>query len=394
MRPKYLILFLKEMKESLRDRRALSLMVVLALMYPLMYWLLISKLIDGAHRLEKKGADVVIVGDGRVPGLTDQLAQRHFRVKESGTLNQKEISNLLERDAVTAVVRVSGTAEDQSQGGRIASIELWYDSSSENGENVQVIESIVRETNDRIVKDRVIAQQLPSTFTEPIAVKKNDLASNASRSARYLGAMLGFLFLPVFILCMSTVLDSTAGERERRSLEILLAQPIKAYEIIVGKWLAAAVYSIVGVTLELILVHVIFKYMPLHEIDLAWRLTTADILFVCIATIPLSFFAAALEILLAMNSKSLKEAQSIVGIVAMLPLFPALAATFVDVKGALWVYAVPVMGNLTLLRELARGEGLGIAPYILTAIVPLFLSIVAIYVASQRMKSEQYVINI
>lgn len=394
MRPRFIILFTKEIKESLRDKRALSLLLIFALMYPLFYWLLLGKLIDGAHRLEKKGADVIIAGSIRQSDLAKQLTKRNFRLRESAPLGEQEILKALANDGIAAVIRMEDGAAGTMGDGQLAVIEMWYDSSADNDSNIKAIEDVFRDYTNGIVEARLVARSLPSTFTKPVAIKKNDVASNASRSARYLGAMLGFLFLPVFILCMSTALDSTAGERERRSLEILLAQPIKPYEIILGKWLAAASYSVIGVTLELVLVHMIFTWMPLEEIDLSWQLTTMDILAVCIATIPLALFAAALEILLAMNSKSLKEAQSLVSLVALVPILPLLIAVLFDFKGSLYLYLVPVLGNLTLLRELAKGEGLGLVPYLLTALTPLLISMFAIYIASQRMKSEKYVMNI
>ncbi|MGV3575469.1 MAG: ABC transporter permease subunit, partial [Devosia sp.] len=67
--------------------------------------------------------------------------------------------------------------------------------------------------------------------------------------------ILGFLFFPAFVCGMSPAVDGTAGERERRSLEVLMAQPARAWELVTGKWLAAGVLAAAGVTIALALAH-------------------------------------------------------------------------------------------------------------------------------------------
>lgn len=65
---------------------------------------------------------------------------------------------------------------------------------------------------------------------------------------------------------------STAGERERRSLEVLMVQPMRARDLVVGKWLAASTLAAGGLALELIVAHGVLSRLPLEEIGMSWRL--------------------------------------------------------------------------------------------------------------------------
>ena len=193
---------------------------------------------------------------------------------------------------------------------------------------------------------------------------------------------------------MSAAVDSTAGERERRSLEVLMSQPARAWELVVGKWLAAASLAVIGITLELFLAHAILSWLPLEEIGMSWRVTTADLLLVCLASVPLSLFAAALQIAVAMNAKSFKEAQSVLSFVLLVPMVPGIAVSMLELKTALWMYAVPMLSNQTLLREIAKGEDIGALPFVLTFVSAMLPALAAVAFASWRMKSERYVLAV
>jgi len=233
----------------------------------------------------------------------------------------------------------------------------------------------------------------PATLA-PIQVQRFDTGTNASRSAGFIGSILGILFLPAFICGMSTAVDITAGERERRSMEVLMAQPARAWELVTGKWLTAGVLAIAGVTLELALAHAILSWMPLEEIGMSWALTWGHLALVCFASIPLCLFAAGLQIALAMNAKSFKEAQSVLSIAMLVPLVPGVVISMMELKTADWMYMVPMLSNQTLLREMAKGGEIGLWPVAMTFLSSAIAAAIAVGFASWRMKSERYVLSV
>jgi sodium transport system permease protein len=84
---------------------------------------------------------------------------------------------------------------------------------------------------------------------------------------------------------------------------------------------------------------------------------------VWLASVPLSLFAAGLQVALAMNAKSFKEAQSVLSFVMLLPLMPGIVVSMMELKTATWMYMVPMLSNQTLLREMAKGVELGLSPF-------------------------------
>jgi sodium transport system permease protein len=241
---------------------------------------------------------------------------------------------------------------------------------------------------------RLLAHGVSPAAVTPIQVQRYDTGTNASRSAMLVGTLMGFLFFPAFMLPLSASVDSTAGERERRSLEVLMAQPAHTWELIGGKWLAASTLGIIGVTLELILAHALFKWMPLEEIGMTWSLGWPQMLLVCLVTVSLSLLAGALYIALAMNARTFKEAQTILSIVAFVPLIPTMVVSFMELKSADWMYLVPMLSNQTLIKEASKAGDIGALPYLLTFLCSAIPALLIVAFASWRMKSERYVLAV
>ncbi len=394
MKPKFLVVFLKELKESLRDRRTLGLLLLFVLLYPCVYGVLLNRMIERAGKPEREGIELVVIGAAQAPTLMALLRQKNVNISERAAMSEPAVADLLRARQVVAVLKLDPGFGANYQAMRPALVELWFDSAAENEAKQRELEEVLREYSGNIASGRLLAHGVSPTTGVPIKLQRYDTGTSASRSASFLGAMLGGLFLPVFIFCMSSAVDSTAGERERRSLEVLLAQPASALELVVGKWLAAAVMSVVGFTLELLLVHLILRWLPLEEIGMSWSLAGSQLLLFCLVSVPLSLLAAALELAVAMNAKSFKEAQGMISFVTLVPMLPVVAVPMLGLSTASWMYAVPVLSNLTLLRELSKGQAVGALPYALTFFSALLLALAAVAFAGWRLRSERYVLAV
>jgi sodium transport system permease protein len=394
MKAKWLIVFLKEFRETLRDRRSLGLLALFTFMYPVMLGLVLHQQIKKATRPEREGIELAVINAAMAPNLMTQFKHKNITVRPMGPMDEEQIANLLRDKKTVAVLRISDKFADNYQAMRPAEVELWFDSASDNRARQRDIEDVLQSYGSGVVSARLLAHGVSPATVAPVKLQRYDTGTTAARSAGLIGGILGFLFFPAVICGLSAAVDSTAGERERRSLEVLMSQPAHSWELVVGKWLAAASLAIIGITLELFLAHAIMSWLPLEEIGMAWRVTTLDLLLVSLASIPLSLFASSLQIAVAMNAKSFKEAQSMLTFVLFMPMVPGLAVTMMDLKTATWMYTVPMLSNQTLLREIAKGDQIGVLPYLLTFASSMVWALVAVAFASWRMKSERYVLAV
>ncbi|MDB5920993.1 MAG: hypothetical protein JWR40_5227 [Massilia sp.] len=394
MKAKWRIVFLKEFRETMRDKRSLGLLLLFTLMYPVMLGVILNQQIKRATKPEREGIELAVINAQQAPNLMAQLKQKNITVQPMGSMDEEAITELLRARTVVALLRISDKYAENYQAMRPARVELWFDSASDNGPRQRDIEEVLRAYSTSVASARLLAHGVSPATMAPVQLQRYDTGTTAARSAGLIGSILGFLFFPAFICGLSAAVDSTAGERERRSLEVLMSQPARAWELVVGKWLAAGSLAVIGITLELILAHAILSWLPLEEIGMSWRVTTADLMMVCLASIPLSLFAAALQIAVAMNAKSFKEAQSVLSFVLLVPMIPGIAVSMLELKTTLWMYAVPMLSNQTLLREIAKGEAIGALPFVLTFLSAMLPALAAAAFASWRMKSERYVLAV
>jgi sodium transport system permease protein len=393
-KPRFLIVFLKEFRETLRDKRSLGLLALFTLIYPLMLGFILNQQIERATRPEREGIALSVIGADKAPTLMARLKQKNVTVTALPPTSDEGIERLLRSRKTVALLRLSDNFTADYAAMRPAKIELWYNSASDTDARRRDIDDILQNYSANIAGARLLAHGVSPTTMTPIRLQRYDTGSNAARSAGLIGSILGLLFFPAFICCLSAAVDSTAGERERRSLEVLMSQPAHAWELIVGKWLAAGSLSVIGMTVALALAHAILSWLPLEEIGMSWRVTSMDLALVCLVSVPLSLFAAALQIAIAMNAKSFKEAQSMLSFITLVPMIPGVAVSMLELKTATWMYVVPMLSNQTLLKEIAKGESMSALPFVLTFASSAIAALAAVLFAAWRMKSERYVLAV
>ncbi|TFW34741.1 ABC transporter permease [Massilia horti] len=394
MKARFQVVFLKELRETMRDRRTLGLLALFTLMYPVMLGYMLHQLVERAVKPERDGIQVAVIGAAQAPNLMVQLKQKNIAVQQVEPMDEAAIQELLRSHKVAALLRIADDFSANYQAMRPARIELWFDSGAEFDARKRDVDEVLQAYSSNIAGARLLAHGVSPAALNPIQLQHYDTGTNASRSAGLIGSVLAMLFMPAFLCGVSAAIDSTAGERERRSLEVLMAQPARTWELVTGKWLAAATPALAGLTLELVLAHAILSWLPLEEAGLSWSLSWRDLALVCLVSLPLSLFAAGLQVLLSLNSKSFKEAQGMLTFAMLLPFVPGLAVSIMDLKTASWMYLVPMLSNQTLLRELAKGTEVDALAYLLTFAGSALPALATVALASWRMKSERFVLAV
>jgi sodium transport system permease protein len=384
----------KELRDALRDRRALLMVGLFVLIYPLVMAASLHRMIEREARADREEIEVGVIGAEAVPTLVQQLGERGITVRPLDDAGEAAIATRLAERQLTAVIRVPDTFAPRYLQLRPAPLELWHDSVAGQAAKLRRVEEVLRGYRSDIAQARLLAHGVSPVVSNPIDLRQYDVASRASRSGKLLGAIFGVFFVATFYFCMSLAIDATAGERERRSLELLLAQPVPPFAVIAGKWLAGAALCAVGLGLELAFGHALLSALPLEQIGMSWRLGLPGLTLIWLAALPLCLFAAAFEIALALNSKSFKEAQTAVGFALLLPLIPVIVVPMLDLDTRPWMYAVPVLAEQTLLLGLARGEALPWTAFATAAGVSLAAAAGALWLATRRIASERFVLGI
>ncbi|HWK84523.1 MAG TPA: ABC transporter permease subunit [Caldimonas sp.] len=360
------IVLRKELIDALRDRRTLlTVLVSSVLMGPLVLMAISALVASLEARAELR--EVYVAGLANAPTLKNFLERQTYTVKEAPAAYEIELRKSRFSDPV---VVVPPDFESQLSRGESPIVEIVSDSANQRSEaSTGRIERLLggfsRERAVLNVALRGVAVQL----LEPIEVESRDLASPQTRATRITGILPYFVLMAVLYGALNAALDTTAGERERGSLEPLLMNPAERWAIVVGKWGAVASVSM------LIAVLSSFSFLPgqwvLQSDTLAamFQYGLREALLFLVVLLPFAAALSAVLMAVAIRCKTFKEAQASATIVLLAVSLVPLISFFNLGSEAPWHLWVPALAQSTLMTHVLKGESLGAAE----VVVPLFV---------------------
>ena len=378
-------LLIKEFKEAFRDKRALMIAMGMAVMAPIMILLLSKTLIK--DMIETPPVYINISGSEFAPKLIKQL-------KSNNILSLNDVS---EADKVIWTERnieliIPDDFAKNMEEGKVIDIVLRADYSEKAlNSPLRRIKTEISFYAQSIGAKRLVVRGIDPRLLQPINIAEQDTAKPSS-NAVFISMFLGlYLLMSAFMSGMSVAIDSSAGERERNVLEILLCQPVSTFKIVGAKLCCASSISLLGVVLTLLLTSISVGFVDLTKIGATFSVDGYMVVVIILMLLPICFFASALQLFVSFQSKSFKEAQSTVSMIIVLPSIIPFALTFIDDKPK-WLEWLPISGQTLLIEDLFKGLPINWAAFTATAFVTIALTALLIAILSYRLKSEKVVL--
>lgn len=376
----------KELRETLRDRRTVMIMVVVPIFfYPVLLIVLEQLALFGRQQLEEARAAVVVVG------AEDET--RAFLARDSAL--QVEASDSIPWAAVrsgevdAAVVLESPTA---GEGGTAAARVLFDATRDPSSRAREVVVSRLEEWSDSLLARRLEAEGLPGSFAVPMAVADSSVASAERLGGYTLGRFLPMVLVLITLLgAFFPAIDLTAGEKERGTLEPLLTTAVPARDIIAGKFLAVTVLAVSAGALNLGSMLLTFEsgvFRLAREAGLEFRLPLGTILLLLLFLVPVAVLFAALFIGVAVRARSFKEAQNALTPIQLASMLPAYLPAIPGIPFSYGLALVPIGGIAVLFRELMAG-GAPLGPAAVAVGSTVVYALLALRFAARRFGSEE-----
>ncbi|MDX1525699.1 MAG: ABC transporter permease subunit [Pseudidiomarina maritima] len=372
----------KELKDALRDKRSVMAAMSYAFFGPLFmavaFYFLISQLTDPSD------VEIDISGTDHAPALVEHLNQQ----------------GIVQRDkpwpAGTTPIELEIPANWGEQIGKGIPVEVIITadfSAQKQTTDLRRLEKAISAYGNQIAFMRLQMRGIDPNVANPITLIKHDTATQGSRAALLMGSVLIFFLMSVFFSGMNVAIDISAGERERNSLELLLAQPLSSHQLVYGKALAASCFAMFGGVLCVLLTPLVFQFLPLHEIGMSVSLSAADLLLIIALLAPLALLATALQLFVSFRAKSFKEAQTYISLLLMVPMIAVFGVEFARLKSPA-LYYLPVTGQHQALLDLIKGESLQWLPLGLSALATLVVSWVLMRLIGKMLASEKVVFGL
>jgi sodium transport system permease protein len=330
---------------------------------------------------------VPVVGASNAPNLVAWLQGQNIVVEPAPANPDDEIRS--QREDV--ILRIDGKFGEQWRGSMPAVVEVLHDSSRQDAEiPVERLQKLLEAYGQNVGALRLVARGVSPTTAAPLRISDRDLATPEARRGAALAFLPYMLILFSFLGGSYLVIDSTAGERERNSLEPLLATPAKRATIMSGKILAACTMGVISIVLTLAAFKLSFQFQSFGiKLDVSlWN--TVRILFVLL---PMIMIGTCLLTLIAAGVKSVKEAQSYMSVLMLLPLLPTMILLVNPVKNQLWMLTVPFLAQNQMILKLVRGEAITMTEWAAYFAAGFGAGLVLWWLAARRYHQERLAIS-
>lgn len=349
-----LTVFLKEVRENIRDRRTvINTLFVGPLMAPLIFVLLINTLVTRELSKAERPLPLPVVGAQYAPNLIAALKQNNVEIKPAPADPDAAVRN---QDA-DVVLRIDADYAKAWDKGEPAQVEMIYDASQQDARGpTERLKKLIEGYGQRTGALRLLARGLSPSILKPVVIADRDQSTPQSRAGLMFAMLPYFFILGGFIGGMALAIDTTAGERERQSLEPLLANPVPRWKILGGKLMATTAFAITTVALSIVAFAVVGQFLPTEKIGMSLTLGPRFIIATVFVMLPLAALLGALQTLVAAFAKSYREAQTYLSLLMLVPIIPTLLLSILPIKTQLWMYSVPLLGQQVTIMRLMRGD--------------------------------------
>jgi sodium transport system permease protein len=374
----------KEILDIVRDRRTMLVTLVTAIVAGPVLMMLVLNLI--ARQADKvRELTLPAIGIEQAPALQAFLERQQVTLTPApadfdAKIRSGDLDIVLEIDPAFAA--------DVAQG-RPGTVRLAYDRSRDRARAaIAEVEGLLRAFNREWGRGRLLLRGIAPEVANPLNVESRDLATPQSSGALVLFLIAFYGLFAAVMGGMAAALDTTAGERERMSLEPLLTTPVAPLELATGKWLAVSLLNAAAVVLTLSGFYLTLRFAPLPAVGIPFLFGLAEFGRFIVALVPLILLMPAILLYVGCRGRTFKEAQSNLSVLLFAVSLLPIVQMFLQKKEPAWLTWIPVSGQYTLLSRALRGEALPWLELLQSYVVPGLLTLGALLAVARLFSRE------
>jgi sodium transport system permease protein len=354
-------IYLKELKEVLRDKRTVYLVILLPFfLYPVMFAVIGLLSSSQMEKINQESVKVLVNEDVKASPLYAILQQ-------DSTLKMEESAfdpNDLDTTRNTIGLEVKDLQKDSNDQAQAFNVNIYYNSTKDiTKSRADRINRQIDALNQQLVNQRLAERNLESDFLTPIKVNQVDLAPPAAQMGKLIGRFLPMLLIFfIFTGMIYIAIDITAGEKERQTLQTLFVSPIKVPEIITGKFLAVFTVGVVSAVMNLLsLIVAVFIQAQLMGAgeglsNMSLSVSSQGAFWLVLLILLSTIFIGGITLAVVVLANSYKESQSYVTPLMMILLLPAIFATQPGVELTTQTALIPIVNIFLAMSEIFIGD--------------------------------------
>ena len=381
--------FVKEVIDNLRDRRTLASALLMGPIFgPLLFGFVINLSIERSLESAEHTMNLPVLGQEYAPNLMRYLESHNIEVVE-GPADREAAMDAVTTGTHDVVLVVPTDFGAQLADTVPARVELMSDQANSDADrDARRVRRALQAYDQELASIRLSARGLNPMVLRPLNIDEVDVSTPSGRSAMLLGMMSYFFIFASLMGGMYLAIDTTAGERERGSLEPLLSLPVTRDQLIFGKIAATCLFMVLSLMLSLTAFFFTLKFMPLEQLGMTPNFTPMVVLAALLIFLPFILVGAALMTLVASFTKSYREAQTWLSVVLIAPTLPILIVSILTLRPQLEFMFVPSLSQHLLLVDMVKNEPLDPLHVAISVTSTLLIGTVLTWVCARLYRRE------
>ena len=381
--------FLKEVLDNVRDRRTLSTSLIMGPIFgPILFSVVINLSIERSLDDAQKTLELPVIGVEHAPNLVDYLVSKNIDAVDGPTDldTAMEAVKLGTHDVVLVIPEEFG---EQLADTTPAMVRIVSDLANRDAErDARRVRNAVSEYGQLLAGLRIVARGINPQSLQAVSIDEVDVSTPSGRSAMLLGMMSYFFIFAALMGGMYLAIDTTAGERERGSLEPLLSLPVTRSQLIYGKIAATCLFMSLSLLLSLLAFYFVLDYMPLEQLGMTPNFNLDVVISALLLFLPFILVGGALMTLVASFTKSYREAQTWLSVVLIAPTMPILIVSILMLRPRTEFMFIPSLSQHLLLVDMVKNEPLDPAHVGISVISTLAIGIVLTWACARLYRRE------
>jgi sodium transport system permease protein len=389
------IVFAKEFRDTLRDRRTILAMIVIPLVaIPLMVSLT-ARISKSQHdKVKAQTLKVALITNGNQTSLAERLSNADD-IELMSDVIEDSAKSMIQRGELDGAIVISGAFTQAVAEHKSGRIKLYYKSGDDFDVKRRRLTSMIEEFENELLTQRLEALKLSRSITDPVHLVELDLASSKERFGKVIGGFLPYMFLIFcFMGSMYPAIDLAAGEKERGTLETLLTAPVSNLEILVGKLGVVVTSGLITAIATILGMYVGMRQTgdaPEEIINvIASVLEPQTILLILSLLVPTTIFFAGVQLSTSMFAKSFKEAQSLITPAMFLVIIPVAIGLIPGIALTPETALIPILNVSLATKEIIAGT-IDYTLYAITFGSLVILALMSLFVTSRFMSNESII---
>jgi sodium transport system permease protein len=357
------IVYRKELRDSLRDRRTLVAMIVVPLLVmPLLtigIGVLMTKIIGEAKQEVPR---VMVLGGENSPKTLEALESNKGIKVEAGT---SDYIQLISDKKVRAAVEIPPDFDGAMARGEELTVKIYdYEGDLKSGVAADKLEKFFNDLSSSTVQERLEAKQLPPNLVKPFELKTQNVAPPEKVSGAVIGGFIPYLVIILSLTgAMYPAIDLTAGEKERGTIETILCSRVSRTHLVLGKFFMVLTASLGSAILAMISMGGSFQVAKVLMANMAkgaenplhFSIGIKAIGAVFLMALPISVFFSSALLAIALLAKSYKEAQSYISPLMIFAIMPAIVGMLPGTELSGRMLLIPILNTTLVCKDIVSG---------------------------------------